>query len=200
VKRESAAQIGERKRGLAIASVCGADQIEKRLVFGNGKKLSLAKHPTRRRKISGKHTYLADIRLSHNDLPPNSGKTLELYLFIPYKIHHSINLVQGLGKDFALIHDFTENTFRPHLMDSFQVRANETVTLNLRLVEVQGQKAGATAPRKDPFAILFSGPKTPILPQKIYRMSHAAIGDFELFIVPVGPNKDGLMQYEAIFN
>ena len=99
-----------------------------------------------------------------------------------------------------MIRELTENTFRPHLMDSFQVRANETVTLNLRLVEVQGLKAGATAPRKDPFSILFVGPKTPILPQKIYRTSHPAIGDFELFIVPVGPNKDGLMQYEAIFN
>jgi hypothetical protein len=37
-----------------------------------------------------------------------------------------------------------------------------------------------------------------VLPQRIYRLEHEQMGPLELFIVPVGPDGDGL-GYEAIF-
>jgi hypothetical protein len=52
--------------------------------------------------------------------------------------------------------------------------------------------------RRAPFSIVFRGPATPILPQRIYRLEHPAIGSFDLFLVPIGPDERGL-RYEAIF-
>jgi hypothetical protein len=52
--------------------------------------------------------------------------------------------------------------------------------------------------RRRPFSIVFRGPGDVLLPQRIYRMEHARIGSFELFLVPIGPDEEGL-RYEAIF-
>jgi hypothetical protein len=49
-----------------------------------------------------------------------------------------------------------------------------------------------------PFTLTFVGPLQPVLPQRIYHMEHAAVGEFALFLVPVGPSAQG-MQYEAVF-
>jgi hypothetical protein len=38
----------------------------------------------------------------------------------------------------------------------------------------------------------------PVLPQRIYHLEHPEVGGFDLFLVPVGPNAQG-MQYEAVF-
>jgi hypothetical protein len=55
------------------------------------------------------------------------------------------------------------------------------------------------APRaRTPFSILFRGPLEPVLPQATYPLENDAVGTFELFIVPVGPD-EGEMQYEAVF-
>lgn len=48
------------------------------------------------------------------------------------------------------------------------------------------------------FAVLLTGPPEPI-EQATYRMHHAALGDFDLFVVPVGRDERGV-QYEAVFN
>ena len=56
----------------------------------------------------------------------------------------------------------------------------------------------ADGPRRVPFSLLFHGPPTPILPQRIYPVDHGAIGAFELFLVPLGPDRVG-MRYEAVF-
>jgi hypothetical protein len=37
-----------------------------------------------------------------------------------------------------------------------------------------------------------------ILPQRIYRIEHDAVGEHDLFIVPIGPGRGGLL-YEVIF-
>jgi hypothetical protein len=53
---------------------------------------------------------------------------------------------------------------------------------------------------------VFRGPLEPILPQGIYRLEHEHLGALELFIVPIGPNKNAnsaegptAMLYEAVF-
>jgi hypothetical protein len=59
---------------------------------------------------------------------------------------------------------------------------------------------------RKPFAVLFHGPIEPVLPQGIYRLQHAQLGELELFIVPVGPDDPSgpekqptVMRYEAVF-
>jgi hypothetical protein len=49
-----------------------------------------------------------------------------------------------------------------------------------------------------PFSIVFRGPLDAVLPQCIYQLEHAAIGTFDLFLVPIGPDGEG-MRYEAVF-
>jgi hypothetical protein len=51
------------------------------------------------------------------------------------------------------------------------------------------------------FSLLFQDSGEPVLPQRIYALEHARLGIFELFLVPVGPDRaSGCMRYEAIFN
>lgn len=55
------------------------------------------------------------------------------------------------------------------------------------------------APRPNPFTLDFTGP-APLLPQATYAFSHPDLGDFDLFIVPVGPTAEGGYSYQALFN
>ena len=61
---------------------------------------------------------------------------------------------------------------------------------------IEAKKLGEVRGR--PFALLFRVSDGPVLPQRIYPVDHDGLGQFELFIVPVGPDEVG-MQYEAIF-
>lgn len=56
----------------------------------------------------------------------------------------------------------------------------------------------AGSERRIPFSLLFSGPRQPVLPQRIYLVEHAQLGSLEIFMVPIGPSAEG-MQYEVIF-
>ncbi|MBB2488239.1 hypothetical protein H5407_23675, partial [Mitsuaria sp. WAJ17] len=52
---------------------------------------------------------------------------------------------------------------------------------------------------RQPFSLLFEGPPQPVLPQRIYRISHPQLDAMEIFLVPVG-RSESATQYEAIFN
>ena len=54
------------------------------------------------------------------------------------------------------------------------------------------------APRA-PFAVIFRGPRQPVLAQRIYKLEGGSMGPLEIFIVPVGPDVSG-MRYEAVFS
>ena len=70
----------------------------------------------------------------------------------------------------------------------------------LRLVEVDRIPPRPGAPRAEPFALLFAGPVSPVLDQRMYSLHHPDLGSIELFLVPVGPGPDGRMRYESVFN
>jgi hypothetical protein len=67
---------------------------------------------------------------------------------------------------------------------------------SLELLEV---KEGNYSPELEHFAILFRGPLAPFLPQRTYRVEHEKLGSLDIFLVPLGPDEEG-MQYEAVFN
>jgi len=56
-----------------------------------------------------------------------------------------------------------------------------------------------TPSRPKPFSLVFSGPLEPPLQQMIYRMSHARLGELDVFLVPVQRLAETI-RYEAIFN
>jgi hypothetical protein len=96
-----------------------------------------------------------------------------------------------------MLADFTLETFAGRLGETFRV-GEGVDALDLELVEVTVGIARPHAGGRVPFSLVFRGPLEPVLPQRMYRFEHAELGTFELFIVPLGPDEDG-MRYEAVF-
>jgi hypothetical protein len=85
----------------------------------------------------------------------------------------------------------TADDFAPHLRERFALSPTADSAFDVELIEVSG--AGAR-----PFSLVFRGPGEPVLPQRIYRLEHPALGALDLFLVPIGRQPDGL-RYEAVF-
>lgn len=99
----------------------------------------------------------------------------------------------------------TRTVLAGQLDTSFQVEATGVSTVRppvLRLSGVADLPAAETTGLVGSdlcFAALFAGPKSAPLQQQTYRLHHAALGTFSVFLVPVGrPGKD--LSYEATFN
>jgi hypothetical protein len=58
---------------------------------------------------------------------------------------------------------------------------------------------GHSTPRQEQFSLRFRGDRNKVFPQRIYPVKHDSIGDFELFLVPIGRDDTGTF-YEAVFN
>jgi hypothetical protein len=98
-----------------------------------------------------------------------------------------------------MLEKFEVGTFEPHLGEIFRIQAADSHWSELTLTEATALGTGAdVAGLRAPFSIVFLGPREQALPQGTYRVEHAAIGAFELFLVPIGPDEAG-MRYEAVF-
>lgn len=89
-------------------------------------------------------------------------------------------------------------TFQPCVGDTFGVETGGGL-LELTLTEAtagQWQPEGKTA---FAFELIFTGPREPILPQAIYRMTHPDLGGVEIFIVPLKSEDEGTT-YQAVFS
>ena len=97
-----------------------------------------------------------------------------------------------------MLESFTGATFHPRVGEGFRIHGIGSSPLDVVLVEV----TEAAEPWRDggrtPFAIVFRGPLGPVLPQRIYTMDNPHLGSFDLFLVPLGPDEEG-MRYEAVF-
>jgi hypothetical protein len=92
-----------------------------------------------------------------------------------------------------MIESLTRSHFEPHIGDVFTI-TDSSLSLTLKAMKPLGgalREGGA-------FALNFAGPAAPLLPQSIYPLRHAALGAMDLFIVPIGRDKDSII-YEAIF-
>ncbi|MFB3786699.1 MAG: hypothetical protein ACE15F_10045 [bacterium] len=102
-----------------------------------------------------------------------------------------------------MLETFTTFTFLPLMQERFRVYPDEASPLDLELVQFKiltGASPGSqpAAGRREPYSLHFRGPQSPVLPQKIYRFEHPALGAFEMFIVPHRSGAEGTV-YEAIF-
>lgn len=94
----------------------------------------------------------------------------------------------------------THEDFEPCLGQTFLVTPEGADGLELELTQVK--PLGSTDPAasvRQPFSLLFRGPLEPLLSQQVYRMENAAIGELLLFLVPIGPDKKGML-YDVTFN
>lgn len=101
----------------------------------------------------------------------------------------------------------SKDVFAPHQGTAFQVRLNPAETVELVLTEINDlvdhvghdETRVETKIRRQPFSLIFRGAHRFVLPQRIYSLEHPAFEALEIFLVPIGPDPQG-MGYEAVFN
>ena len=86
--------------------------------------------------------------------------------------------------------------FLPHLNSPFRMELHNGTVHELELVKVT---ENSPSPRQEQFVLLFRAPLTALPEQSIYQLSHAALGQGALFLVPVSRDAAGLY-FEAVFN
>jgi hypothetical protein len=89
---------------------------------------------------------------------------------------------------------------------TFESRVGEAFTATpsiggepLELVLSSCDQSAHARPDHPAFALLFHAAGPDHLPQQIFTLSHPDLGDFDLFLVPLGPEGDR-MRYEAVVN
>ncbi len=98
-----------------------------------------------------------------------------------------------------MLEKLTFRDFFERVGEQFRVAGSEA-PIALALVEATDlSRPNAPGPRRTPFSLIFRGPSSPVLPQRIWPLEHAVLGRLEIFLVPIGPDEKG-MRYEAIFN
>ena len=89
--------------------------------------------------------------------------------------------------------------FEPHLGSAFTILDEDVPPLTFTLTEAKPLKSMQNIEQaRKPFSLLFEAP-APLLPQRLYSFSHDAMGQREIFIVPIAKAENGF-QYEAVFN
>jgi hypothetical protein len=94
--------------------------------------------------------------------------------------------------------ELTLEDFAPHLHT--RLRIADLDDYELELTEIND----CSNAQLEQFSLIFTGPGSPWLPQGLYRLVHPKNvqpknGDWELFLVPIGPDGGG-MRYEAAFS
>ena len=90
----------------------------------------------------------------------------------------------------------THEAFNQQAGTRFQVQVDESTNVELELVEVSELKI---YPRQEEFSVVFRGPADAFLDQGGRLFTHDQMGQFELFIVPIRQDAQGIY-YEAVFN
>jgi hypothetical protein len=94
----------------------------------------------------------------------------------------------------------TCDLFAHRVGELFDVSVGEGPPVPVELVEAtESTEPGGKGPdgqERHQFSLVFRG--MPGLPQGTYSLAHAELGELKLFLVPMGPDAEG-MQYEAAF-
>ena len=81
---------------------------------------------------------------------------------------------------------------------TFDVRPDSFEADALRMVLTAVRRFPGQAGFREPFTLELLGPTSPVAAQGTYRVRHPALGDLDLFMVPVGASPDGAT-YEITF-
>jgi uncharacterized protein DUF6916 len=97
----------------------------------------------------------------------------------------------------------TQAVFEPLIGKIFRLQASAEKVLEVALVQADKLPPyagrGAKALKREPFSLVFRGPKEFVLPQQLYALEQETLGRVEIFLVPIGPDEIG-QRYEAVFN
>lgn len=90
----------------------------------------------------------------------------------------------------------TKAMFDPYLNDTFEIRFNNGMVVELKLVE----SVDKSTDEQEVFWFIFEGPLDKPLPQRIYYLCHRELGETAMFLVPVSSKNKNAMAYQAVFN
>ena len=105
-----------------------------------------------------------------------------------------------------MIETFTPETFAGRVGETFRLHRDGAPPIEAALAELSvlgdsatgSQVEGRTDGRAQAFSLVFRAPGRQAVPQQIFHVEHDAIGAFDLFLVPIGIDGDGV-RYEAVF-
>ena len=97
-----------------------------------------------------------------------------------------------------MVEDFTCETFAPLVGETFRLLAGGPAPVDFVLTDAAELPMATARPGRAPFSIVFLGPPGTVHPQRTYQLEHPRLGLFELFVVPIGADAEGV-QYEAVF-
>ena len=92
--------------------------------------------------------------------------------------------------------DLQHEEFLKHLNTKFRIRISESEAVEAELTEVSERLMN---PKQERFSLVFRTPNEMFLGQGQRPFEHDQMGNFELFIVPIGRGEGGT-DYEAVFN
>jgi len=91
----------------------------------------------------------------------------------------------------------TMDTFTPHVGETFRMIVNDEWEIHMRLSSVTAL-ASARGAERAPFSMIFHAPPLAFVEQQMFSVEHDAMEPFALFLVPIGPDDNG-MRYQAVF-
>lgn len=94
---------------------------------------------------------------------------------------------------------YTQSTFLQYVNSVFRLHGLTTVDLTLEKVEDTLPAMTSRAGGRESFILYFRGGSRE-LPQQTYTLEHPALGTFNLFLVPSGPDENGAQGYTATIN
>jgi hypothetical protein len=103
------------------------------------------------------------------------------------------------------LNDLTYARFAASVKTRFRVLADASGSIELELAEVRlfqprlRQNLEGPTLKNECFSLIFNGPPSPHLEQKMYDFQHDDLGTFPLFVVPIGKTREAF-QYEVVFN
>jgi len=98
-----------------------------------------------------------------------------------------------------MLDTLTRESFLPYLKQSFRVTPQIGEGFEAVLIEISEIGSEQAGERRRSFSIVLRGPSERPLDQQICRIEHPELGSLDLFLVPIGPDADGI-RLEAVFN
>jgi hypothetical protein len=98
--------------------------------------------------------------------------------------------------------ELVSETFAGHVGEPFELVPGDGAPFTAKLSRCDLTTVGDPADwiervGRVPFSLLFHAEHGPAAPQQIFELRHPELGSFSLFLVPLGPDGQG-MRYEAV--
>ena len=100
--------------------------------------------------------------------------------------------------DKSTLVELKNTDFQPHINSEFTSITKNGNTKAFELLEVTNLGCTSDNDSRQAFSLVFRGENSPQPQQSIYEMDHKHLGQLKLFMVPIGPDQQG-MRYEAVF-